>query len=41
MPLQHRHEYTAEFLVASPLALSTSFGVAPNGACVATWLAAF
>jgi hypothetical protein len=31
MPLQHRHTYTAEFGVASPLALSTSFGVAPKG----------
>jgi hypothetical protein len=36
MPLQPRHAYTAEFDVASPLALSTSFGVAPKGACAAT-----
>ena len=31
MPLQHRHTYTAEFDVTSPLAQSTSFGVAPEG----------
>ena len=30
MPLQHRHGYTAEFPVASPLAQSTSFGVTPS-----------